>query len=136
MTVNNPRLVAIQDEGVAQGFAHTINFAGAGVTAAIAAGIATATIAGGGGGSLTVTAFTTNLPYGTSDIVVNIVDAAVTALSKILLMAGHYTDIDETDPADIYFAVVSAAAGSFNFRIQSKRNESVGGPYKFQYFLA
>lgn len=42
--------VAIEDEGTGQGNAHTIDFVGAGVTAAVAAGKATVTIPGGGGG--------------------------------------------------------------------------------------
>lgn len=40
--------VAIKDEGAAQGDAHTIDFVGAGVTATVAAGVATITIGGGG----------------------------------------------------------------------------------------
>jgi hypothetical protein len=45
------RRLRIQDEGTTQGAASTINFAGAGVTAAVSGGVATATIAGGGVGS-------------------------------------------------------------------------------------
>lgn len=40
--------VVIQDEGVPGGTAHTVNYVGAGVTAAVAAGVATVTIPGGG----------------------------------------------------------------------------------------
>lgn len=43
--------IAVQDEGVAQGNVATVNFTGAGVTAAVAGTTATVTIAGGGGGS-------------------------------------------------------------------------------------
>lgn len=43
--------VLIQDEGVAKGPAATINAVGAGVTAAVAGGVATLTIPGGGGGA-------------------------------------------------------------------------------------
>lgn len=42
--------IAIQDEGVAQGTAGTVNFVGGNVTAAVAAGVATVTVSGGGGG--------------------------------------------------------------------------------------
>lgn len=41
----------IRDEGASQGAVTAIDFAGAGVTAAVAGGVATITIAGGGGGS-------------------------------------------------------------------------------------
>jgi hypothetical protein len=40
---------SVQDEGVNQGAAGTLNFVGAGVTATVAGGVATITIAGGGG---------------------------------------------------------------------------------------
>ena len=40
--------VNVQDEGVAKGAAGTVNFVGAGVTAAVAGGVATVTIPGGG----------------------------------------------------------------------------------------
>ena len=39
--------LAVQDEGVAGGTAHTANFVGAGVTAAVVAGVATVTVTGG-----------------------------------------------------------------------------------------
>jgi len=40
--------VAIQDEAVLQGYVGSLNFAGAGVTAAVVGDVATVTIAGGG----------------------------------------------------------------------------------------
>jgi hypothetical protein len=43
--------ITIQDEGLSQGSAGTINFTGAGVTATVGGGTATITIPGGGGGS-------------------------------------------------------------------------------------
>ena len=43
--------LAIQDESIAQGNVHTVDFVGAGVSASVAAGKATVTIAGGGGGA-------------------------------------------------------------------------------------
>lgn len=42
--------LAVRDEGAPQGVVHTIDFVGAGVTAAVAAGVATVTVPGGGGG--------------------------------------------------------------------------------------
>jgi hypothetical protein len=47
--------ITIQDEGVSQGSAGTINFTGAGVTATVAAGTATVNIPGGGGASFPYT---------------------------------------------------------------------------------
>ena len=135
MTVHNPRLPAIQDEGAAQGFAHTLNFVGAGVTAIVVAGIATITISGGGGGSLTIGTFTATCPYPTVDQLFNIVDASVTGASKVLVLPAHYNDLDTNAPEDIDFSVDSVAAGSFNFRVRSKQPQPVGGPYKFFYFL-
>ena len=52
--------IAVQDEGVAQGSAGTFNFTGAGVSAAVAGGIATINIAGVGG---------TTFPYTGSAII-------------------------------------------------------------------
>lgn len=49
--VVNPAGVVIQDEGITQGVVDTINFAGAGVTAAVAGSSATVTVSGGGAGS-------------------------------------------------------------------------------------
>jgi hypothetical protein len=135
MTVLNPRPPAIQDEGLAQGFAYTLNFVGAGVVATVVAGVATITIAGGGGGAATIAAFTADCPYPTVDQVFNVIDASVTGASKVLVSTGHYTDLDTNSPEDIDWNVESVAAGSFNFRIRSKNNEVVGGPYKFFYML-
>ena len=51
----------IRDEGVDQGTAQTIDFVGAGVSAAVSGGVATVTISGGSSGSPTFTAFTQDL---------------------------------------------------------------------------
>jgi len=47
--------IAIQDEGAAQGSAGTINFTGTGVTATVAAGVATVNIPGGAGSTFPYT---------------------------------------------------------------------------------
>ena len=60
MSVVNPSLVDVRDEGTSQGRVTAINFAGAGVTAAVSGTVATVTIAGGGGG-LTLTEVEVNL---------------------------------------------------------------------------
>lgn len=43
--------LSVQDEGVAQGSAGTINFTGAGVTSSVSGGVATVNVPGGGGGA-------------------------------------------------------------------------------------
>lgn len=45
--------VNVQDEGTETGFASTLNFTGAGVTAAASGGVVTVNIPGGGGGGTT-----------------------------------------------------------------------------------
>lgn len=56
MSVINPTLVDIQDEGVSQGRAVAVNFTGAGVTASISGFTATVNIPGGSGSGATGTA--------------------------------------------------------------------------------
>ena len=133
--VSNPAGSVVQDEGVSQGVVDTFNFVGAGVSAGVSGSVATITIAGGGGGSLTITSLTAVYPAGTRDAIINVVDAAVTGTSKVILVNGHYTNTDENNPSDIYFEVTSVAAGSFNFRVQSKGPEAIKGTFRFFYFL-
>ena len=45
-----PATIEIEDEGVSEGEAGTINFVGSGVTASVAGGVATVTVSTGGGG--------------------------------------------------------------------------------------
>lgn len=45
----NPVVLTIEDEGVSQGTADTLDFVGAGVSVVVAGSTATVTIAGGGG---------------------------------------------------------------------------------------
>ena len=72
MPINNPpptTAIGIQDEGVAQADALTINVAGAGASVAVAAGVATITVPGGGStGDLAITQQTllSNLSVATS----------------------------------------------------------------------
>lgn len=133
--INNPKLIQGQDEGTPLGPFHTLNAVGAGVTASLVAGVLILTIPGGGGGAATISAFTANCPYPTSDQLFNVVDASVTGISKILVTSGHYADTDENVPDEIYWNVESVAAGSFNFRIRAKDPQVVGGPFKFFYML-
>jgi hypothetical protein len=133
--INNPRLILGRDEGTDLGFFHTLNAAGAGIVASLAAGVLTLTVTGGGGGSFALSSFSVTLPYPTVDAIVNVIDASVTGTSKILLADGHYADTDTNDPSDMYARVVSVAAGSFNVRITPNNREVIGGPFKFFYSI-
>ena len=55
MSVTNPTLIDVRDEGTSQGRVTAVDFVGAGVAATVSGGVATVTIAGGGGGTLTLT---------------------------------------------------------------------------------
>lgn len=50
MSVKVAPNIEIRDEGASQGFVRVVDFVGAGVSAAVASGVATVTIPGGGGG--------------------------------------------------------------------------------------
>jgi len=67
--------VRVQDEGVDQGTVDTLDFVGAGVTAAVAAGKATVTIPGGGGSTPTGTGFR-HVTAGVEDAAAKLVDTA------------------------------------------------------------
>ena len=54
MTVSNPYLTEIQDEGIDKGYATRINFTGSGVSTTVSSGVATVTVSSGGGGSFTL----------------------------------------------------------------------------------
>jgi predicted ThiF/HesA family dinucleotide-utilizing enzyme len=53
--------VEVRDEGATQGRVHKLDFVGSGVSAAVVGDVATVTIAGGGGGSLTLTTSEVNI---------------------------------------------------------------------------
>lgn len=94
-----PPGVSIQDEAVAQGRARTLNCAGAGITCAVAAGVATFTVPGGGGGSANVVAvevdFTASGNTNASTVVIG--QAWVTATSVILCGPTLFATADRTD---------------------------------------
>jgi hypothetical protein len=92
--------------------------------------------AGVGGGSATLTALTVTVPAGSISYTTTVVDASVTATSKILVSHGHYVDTDRNDPDidAIDFHVETVSAGSFLFEISS-RSGVIGGPFKFFYLI-
>lgn len=133
MPYNPP--VLIRDEGTDQGAAPIIDFVGAGVTAAVASGVATITVAGDGGG-LTLTAFSQDLGVsdraGTFDITGL---SGLTADKPVLIMQtaapisskGDARDELELDPIQasgyvvnsttirVYWWAPSVVVGTYNF---------------------
>lgn len=78
--------VEVQDEGVSQGFVRALNFAGAGVSAAVSGSTGTVTIAGGGGGGASATEV--EVDFGATpawDALFTVTDAAVSGTSKIMI---------------------------------------------------
>ena len=134
----SPGPIFVQDEGILQGGdVDTFNFTGAGVVAAVVGNIATITIAGGGGGAVAFTAATIVVPYGLQFQIVNVVDAAIGVLSKIMVIWGMFIDTDENtaDMDDIEFNAV-ALAGSMDVRVSARNPEGrVGGTYKIMYLV-
>jgi hypothetical protein len=94
--------------------------------------------ASGGGGSVSFTAATLVVPtYGSQSAEVTVVDAAITALSKISIHWGNFTDADENVPDmdSIQFNAIPAA-GSMIVRISALDFHSrVGGTYKINYLI-
>jgi hypothetical protein len=85
------------------------------------------------GGSATAAAATVTVPFGSREYLATVADAAVTGASKIILSPGIYAQTDQNSPADIDAYVESVGAGSFGIMVVAKRNESIGGDFKFIY---
>lgn len=94
--------------------------------------------ASGGGGAVSFTAATITVPtYGSQAAEVTVVDASITALSKISISWGNFTDADENTPDmdSIQFNAIPAA-GSMVVRITALDfYSSVGGAYKINYLI-
>jgi hypothetical protein len=119
MSVNNPVLPEIRDEGISQGRALAINFTGAGVTAAVAGFVATVTIPGGGGGGASATTVEVNVsatPVFRGRF--TLIDAAIGATSKVLMWqapgpyTGKGTRADEAELAPVKITTINPTAGS------------------------
>lgn len=76
--------IAIQDEGVAQGSASTVNFTGAGVTSTVSGGVASVNIPGGGAGDLVKIAEVV-----TSGSATNVSFTAIPAIYRALRLCVH-----------------------------------------------
>jgi hypothetical protein len=90
----------------------------------------------GGGGSASLANVTVTAPAGSISYTTTVVDANVTATSKILIGHGFYLDTDVNDPDldQIDFHVESVAAGSFIFELTA-RSGVISGPFKFTYLI-
>lgn len=92
----------------------------------------------GGGGSVAFTAASLTVPYGSLQYAeVNVVDAAITATSKISIGWGSFTDADENTPdmSAVNFHAI-AGAGSMTVRVSTTDiYEQLGGIYKINYLI-
>jgi hypothetical protein len=132
--------VEIQDEATTQGYVKTIDFAGAGVTAAVAGGKATVTIPGGGGpGGSAWTLFTQNLGAAMRDGTFTITSTGLTAGKPVeviqradaIATKGNATDEPEMDLIQLTGNVVDATT----IRVYWKAPSVVVGTYNFAYLI-
>jgi hypothetical protein len=135
MSVINPNLVEIRDEGVSQGRALAINFTGAGVTASVAGFVSTVNISGGGGGGASATRVTVvfPLPNCVSQLV-TVTDAAVTLTSKILAWISGLPDSNVLSSMEDSL-VIQALAGTGNFILSVQARQPIGGSFSFDYMV-
>jgi hypothetical protein len=120
MSVTNPPRIEILDEGVSQGRVTRVDFTGAGVVASVAGELATVTISGGGGGggSATRVVVTAAFPAKPNQVI-NVVDASVSATSKVLAWVSGLADglANAGDLVDVYNMRAVAKIGSFDLNI-------------------
>jgi hypothetical protein len=92
---------------------------------------------GGGGGSATIKATTITVPYGANKYEASVVDASVLVTSNILISHGAYADTDTNEPEDdlATFYVSKVVAGGFNIEISAPNQQTLGGPFKFNYLI-
>jgi hypothetical protein len=96
---------AVQDEGIAQGSAGTLNFTGAGVTATVSAGVATVNVPGGGGG-------------GTGQMTATFLVAASDAPAAVIASAQYVCD-GTADDVQINAALNALPAGGGRVELSS-----------------
>lgn len=121
MPIKPAMSIAVQDEAVLQGYVGSLNFAGAGVGAAVVGDVATITIAGGGGGGGSATRVLTTIAFPAKhEQIINIVDATVTTTSKInaWLSGLAASVIGNNDAVDIYRMRTEAKTGSFDLTLE------------------
>jgi len=134
---STPPGVVIQDEGVGQGRARTLNCTGAGVTCSVATGVATVNVPGGGAGATWTTVEVdfsddpTSGSAGGSRFVAKatVVDATVSATSRIIAVqagtAATGRQADENEMDDITCRGIPAT-GQFTLICSSSRSVTHG----------
>lgn len=107
----------------------------AGTNITIAHNLLGVIISSSGGGSVSFTAVTITVPFGRQSQIINVVDAAISLASKILVQWGMIAQTDENTPDmdDVIFSP-TALAGSMDILVSSL-NQNVGGSYKIMYLL-
>jgi hypothetical protein len=135
MSVNNPSLVEVRDEGVSQGRVITLNFTGAGVTASVTGLTGTVNIPGGGGGSVSATRVVVALPPDAQrSYTVTVVDAAVLATSKVLVWLSGLADSNPNSNMEDSL-VLKAFAGTGLFILQLEANQPMVGNISIDYVV-
>ena len=119
MPIKPGMAIAVQDEAILQGYVGTVNFAGAGVTAAVVGDTATVTIPGGGGSS--ATRVTLAIPFPAQrEKTINIVDAAIGLTSKInVWLSGLAPEVvGSGDAVDMFHVSPRAKVGSMDLTME------------------
>ena len=119
MPIKPGMAIAVQDEATLQGYVGTVNFAGAGVTAAVVGDTATVTIPGGGGSS--ATRVTLAIPFPAQrEKTINIVDAAIGLTSKInVWLSGLAPEVvGSGDAVDMFHVSPRAKVGSMDLTME------------------
>lgn len=135
MSVINPSLVEVRDEGTTQGRAIALNFVGAGVSATVTGFVATVSIAGGGTGSVSATRVNVALLFpARRSQAVTIVDATVSPTSKINIWVSGISDSDVNSSMESSL-VVKAIAGTGSFLLVIESDLPIGGSMSFDYMV-
>lgn len=109
--------LTIQDETVSQGTATTLNFAGAGVTAAVSAGTATITIPGGGGSAFTATLVNANYTTLNADRSVSMDASGGARTVTFLAASGNSGVLQRVCKRDTSTNTVTVTAGGLSFTL-------------------
>jgi len=130
--------VTVLDEGAPLATTATgLDFTGAGVTASGAGATKTINIPGGAGSVAQVAATITGIPYNVQAASANVVDANITALSKVIVGWGNVVDADENTPDMCYveFNAVPAAGSMLVNLACTDPLDRLGGTYKINYLI-
>jgi hypothetical protein len=85
-------------------------------------------------GSVSITEFSTVVPYSSYSYKVNIIDPLVTPTSKVLPIWGSFLETDENCPDNNIMFWAVALDGSFDLYMETEQRP-MGGAYKFQYLI-